>query len=274
MATSLKYMGMGGLVKNQQKEKEKEAGSSKDGEAEAWKAAAKGGMPNWVNFGRTGESAAQRERKKSVVEEAEAQDDKAIRFTISGVNQRMTKEDFIREMQKLDKSTRKEVVDQSTASNRVKTLAKQDPAPGAASSSPSRAAGAKHITVSKPAVQFDGQEDESGSSSSHRQGRAPRRKSPSISPEISPGRSASDEEPSQDEPETAVERRRRLAVLKSVEGDDNDESNETPAERRRREAALGVSGGDRDSDSDDDDTPRVPPARRGIRFAEPERGRK
>lgn len=276
MATSLKYMGMGGLVKNQQKEKEKEAGSSKDGgEAEAWKAAAKGGL-NWAGFGRTGEGAAERERKKSVVEEAAAQDDKQIRFTISGVNQRMTKEDFIREMQKLDKGTRKEVVDQSTASNRVKTLAKQDPAPSATSSSPSRATGAKHITAPKPAIRLDGQDDEeSGSSSSARPGRAPRRKSPSISPEVSPGRSPSDDEPSQDEPETAVERRRRLAVLDSVEGDDNrDETNETPAERRRREAALGVSGGGHDSDSDDDDTPRVPPARRGIRFAEPERGRK
>ena len=49
---------MGGLIKNQQKESEKEADSSKDGEAKAWKAAAKSGIPNWVNFRRTGKSAA------------------------------------------------------------------------------------------------------------------------------------------------------------------------------------------------------------------------
>jgi sodium/hydrogen antiporter len=51
-------------------------------------------------------------------------------------------------------------------------------------------------------------------------------------------------------------------VSRAEEGD-----NETPAERRRREAALGSSGAN-DDDSDDEGGERVPPSRRGIRFAD------
>ena len=73
-----------------------------------------------------------------------------------------------------------------------------------------------------------------------------------------------------------MERRRRLAALQGVR-DDNDEDEdhaETAAERRRREAALGMAPHGDGDDSDDDDTPRVPPSKRSIRFADvPERGR-
>lgn len=51
-------------------------------------------------------------------------------------------------------------------------------------------------------------------------------------------------------------------VSRPEEGD-----HETPAERRRREAALGSSGVN-DDDSDDEGGERVPPSRRGIRFAD------
>jgi hypothetical protein len=81
-----------------------------------------------------------------------------------------------------------------------------------------------------------------------------------------------------------VERGRRRAALKgsgSGSGDDSNNSNdgedqrETAAERRRREAALGMTPhADVGEDSDDDDTPRVPPSRKSIRFADAvERGR-
>jgi hypothetical protein len=77
-----------------------------------------------------------------------------------------------------------------------------------------------------------------------------------------------------------VERGRRRAALKGS-GDDSNNSNdgedqrETAAERRRREAALGMTPhADVGEDSDDDDTPRVPPSRKSIRFADAvERGR-
>lgn len=81
--------------------------------------------------------------------------------------------------------------------------------------------------------------------------------------------------------ETPAERRRREAINSAASssiGVDRGRSltGETPAEKRRREAALGVSEDVADSDSDDDNTERVPQARRpGIRFAEePIRGRK
>ncbi|UPK95737.1 hypothetical protein LCI18_006672 [Fusarium solani-melongenae] len=51
-------------------------------------------------FGRA--VASERVTKESVVAETEAADDKDIRFTIGGVSQRMTKDEFIREVQKLD----------------------------------------------------------------------------------------------------------------------------------------------------------------------------
>jgi NhaP-type Na+/H+ or K+/H+ antiporter len=47
-----------------------------------------------------------------------------------------------------------------------------------------------------------------------------------------------------------------------------DDGTETAAERRRREGALASSAKADDEDSDDDNTPRQPPARVGIRFAE------
>ncbi|KAJ9136721.1 Na(+)/H(+) antiporter [Pleurostoma richardsiae] len=278
MAQSLKYMGMGGLVKGAPKTEQPAEPSTSGGAEEADKAPGKPPKRSWTGFGREGEaSAAQRERKKSVAEQQE-EDDRQIRFTIGGVGQRMTKSDFIKEMQKLDKSTRREIVDQSSASQVVKSLAKQDPSPSPSPSPVSRqfpqtAADRRKAAMSvSSALTPAGDEVGSGSSSSpHPRERRPRSRSPSPSP--SP--SLTDEDvPSQALPETAVERRRRLAVLKGVQGDGDghDDSNETPAERRRREAALGVSGAD--EDSDDDDTPRVPPARRGIRFADdPERGR-
>ncbi|ROW14944.1 hypothetical protein VPNG_03364 [Cytospora leucostoma] len=229
-----------------------------------------------------------RETKRIEALQAEKEDDRHIRFTIGGVGQRMTKDDFLSEMKKLDKSTRQRVVEQSSASQRVKTLAKEDPpTTGKAQQS------AKGKVISPPQPIKAGEPSnsadtsrESSSKAATRQpspprGRAPppaRRQSPSSSGDVSDEPRYSSDAPSHDVPETAVEKRRRLAVLKGLEGADEEDSEgagETAAERRRREAALGVTGGYRSEDSDDDDTPRVPPARRGIRFADvPERGRK
>ncbi|KAF5655964.1 cpa1 family monovalent cation:h+ antiporter, partial [Fusarium heterosporum] len=102
-----------------------EAGPSNSGE----KAGAK---PAWAKLGgvfggnnNNNNNTSDQARKKSVAE-TQAADDKAIRFTIGGVGQRMNKEDFIREVQKLDSRTRKEVVEQSNASQAIKKVAKQD----------------------------------------------------------------------------------------------------------------------------------------------------
>ncbi|EGR50141.1 uncharacterized protein TRIREDRAFT_76311 [Trichoderma reesei QM6a] len=197
-------------------------------------------------------------RKKNVAHQEDSDDDRKIRFTIGGVGRRMTKEDFIREVQKLDASTRKEVVDKSSASNALKNLARQD----------------LHVQgTSRPLNIPEIIEPESSSGPA------------STSASTSVGVNAS-VQPSELDGETPVERNRRLAALGGQQSeterresaidarqrmdDTSLSTGETPAERRRREAALGVGGptAAEDSDSDDEGTPRVPPARRGIRFAE------
>lgn len=329
MSQGLKYMGMGGLVKPKPTG---EASGAAEGSGSASPAGAGGEAPasptrpgarprtntrtkiSWVAGlgGRAGTAAAGEEKpdKRKTVAEAEQEDDRHIRFTIGGVGQRMTKADFIREMQKLDSRTRREVVDQSNAPERVKTLAKEDPpptgsgaliTPGIEITAPQQTSNelvrGKAISAPQPAQKVESSPAGSSNSSSTAAGKAPvRRASPPAAArdedsdvdededddddeeEMARTPSATDA-PSHDVPETAVERRRRLAVLKSLQGEGSSASNggggddtETPAERRRREAALGMGGGE--EDSDDDDTPRVPPARRGIRFADtPERGR-
>ncbi|KAF6838218.1 sodium/hydrogen antiporter nha1 [Colletotrichum plurivorum] len=232
---SLKYLGMGGLLKaseNPQVEGSSQGESSADGAA---KSPAKSG---WQNIFRGGDSSAQNPKKKPAEEQQE--DDKHIRFTIGGVGQRMTKEDFIREVQKLDAKTRREVVDQSSASQRVKSIAKGDiPSP-----------------ADIPTIMI-GSDSADKRSASH---------SPKRVDTGSPTAPARRESQDEHEDETAVERQRRLAVLASQ--DDEEDAGETPAERRRREAALGMSSNGGGDDSDDEGGERVPPARRGIRFAD------
>lgn len=285
VSQSLKYMGMGSLIKANERTKEHDGDGDSEGDDPAALtrvASRPAGMSGWIGFARAtpGEPSSQRQRKKSVAAEQE-EDDRHIRFTIGGVGRRMTKDGFINEMQKLDQNTRQEVVDRSSASHTVKTLAKQNPSPSTSGVSglqdSDKAASATDVATTKIGGHGRSHTDgDSGSDagSSHRSSSsqletpiAPRRgRKASPSARVEAGSSA------HDVPESAVERRRRLAVLRGVddggEGDDKDDNyKETPAERRRREAALGMSNQPGD-DSDDDDTPRVPPTRRGIRFAE------
>lgn len=269
VSQSLKYMGMGGLVKPTERS---QGTSGPSGEADSSAAAGKqgtAGMGNWAGaFGRsTGvESSAPKARKKSEAEEAEEEDDRHIRFTIGGVGQRMTKEGFIQEMRKFDKSTRSEIVEHSDAPHVVKTLAKQDarsPVSSKRSPPPGKAVAGRSADASGPA-----RLPEASSTTTSTSGGRGLSLSSSQSPTGRPALGGGDGE-------TAVEQRRRLAAMKTAE-DAHDDMAETPAERRRREAALGMSStaGDADSDSDDDDTPRVPPAKRGIRFVEAPKGGK
>lgn len=291
MSQSLKYMGMGGLLKNTAKpEKPGEPSTATAGEAPEPKPGMRprtNTMTNWAAAlsGRgAGELAAQKQEKRKIEAEAQQADDRHIRFTIGGVGQRMTKDDFIREMRKLDSRTRERVIDQSTATERVKSLAKEDaqPDPTGNAGPASKSVRGKAISSPQPAITITKPPQTSPESSRNTSKAAtPRRQeSPRSSEEMPPIERTSSETPSREEPETAVERRRRLAVLDSLQGGGSGsgaDDMETPAERRRREAALGMSGanGEGEEDSDDDDTPRVPPARKGIRFADvPERGRK
>ena len=277
VAQSLKYMGISGLMKPTEKPAEvakddKKQADESDG-GDVTKVNSKPAMPSWINFGRgpAGEPSTQRQRKKSVAEQ-QAEDDRHIRFTIGGVGRRMTKEGFIQEMQMLDQGTRREIIDKSSASHTVKTLARQDAPPGGPSSSPAAVARRGRGKEARDTPSSE-QEDSRRSSGSHLEsGPSSRRDRPAAVP------TGGD-----DQQETDAELRRRLAAFQGVGDDDSEEDNdagnddfdETPAERRRREAALGMSGGPaQESDSEDDDTPRVPPARRGIRFADAPRAKR
>lgn len=272
VSQSLKYMGIKGG------DKSPAAGAAAGGEGSSSRPAKPTKRPTWASAVVGGGDAS---KKKNAVEEQE-EDDRHIRFTIGGVGQRMNKEDFIREMQKLDKSTRKEIVDQSNAPSAIKNLAKADLAPkqpqqpqqqpqpvqrraspaGSVKSNNSRSGSTRQGRPEKSEVMSEGSNIERSESISRSSSRSP-------SLVTAEGESSA---PSRDVPETAAERRRRLAVLQSVGDDVEGENGETPAERRRREAALGMTSGTaEDEDSEDDDTPRIPPPRRGIRFAEPTR---
>ncbi|KAH7308046.1 sodium/hydrogen antiporter [Stachybotrys elegans] len=239
---SLKYIGLGGRGRGAEKSPE---AAAEEGEASGAADADPARKPLTKRWTGLGGGSEQRTRKNSAGQEG-TPDERTIRFTIGGVGQRMTEKDFIREVQKLDASTRKEVLEQSTASKEVKARAQQ--------STPAR----------KPSPVVLEPEASTSNSSMEKEkepvrGRAGSRAEPPLPKESEDG-------------ETAVERRRRLAVL----SDQVEESGETPAERRRREAALGMGepSAGAESDSDDEGGERVPAARRGIRFAEPTRGPK
>ncbi|KAI3337205.1 alkali metal cation/H+ antiporter Nha1 C terminus-domain-containing protein [Xylariaceae sp. AK1471] len=251
VATSLKYMGIGGLMKPADHETEPGESSRAGPQATAQPRvtpARRASAINWVSFNRGGNN---EQRKRSGDPEAgqnqNEDDDRGIRFTISGAGKRMTKEDFLKEVQKLERSNR-EVPENLVASNDVKDTAKVPPQTEESGQTSRSDDENPHTSVTQASDSTLGEN-----------------KSPSQPAATTRGRSstkATEDTPSTDTPETAAERRRRLAAFASVREDDN---HETPAERRRREAALGVT---EESDSDDDDTPRVPRERRGIRFAE------
>ncbi|KAI1144322.1 alkali metal cation/H+ antiporter Nha1 C terminus-domain-containing protein [Hypoxylon sp. FL0543] len=254
VSSGLKKMGMGGLVKPSDKAPPKTGETSEKQPPQPARTKTGG----WPGFSRGG-AADQRRKDAAAPAEKSVEDDRGIRFTIGGVGRRMTKDDFLNEVRKLDAKTRREVVEQSTAPPAVKSMANEgrradtSPAQGQAPAL-APAPVQPHISVTQ------------ASTSTRDSSKSPARPEP----EPTRGRSPTtdtERPPTSNTPETAAERRRRLAAFASVR-EDND-NGETPAERRRREAALGVDSGTvEDSDSDDDDTPRVPPARRGIRFAD------
>ncbi|KAK6852105.1 sodium/hydrogen antiporter [Apiospora arundinis] len=269
-----KYIAMGLGKKGEKAMKEGAAdntGSSGEGSGEAGPSKSGNTKPSfggWTGFGRP----AAGEGKKgaaAIPEEGVDEDDRKIRFTIGGEGRRMTKDDFLREVQKLDVKQRREVIQQSDASPAMKALVKQQAQAGTASPA---ATGSSRPSVKR------GESD-----SSRQQGKTPAKAQEApvtrgrsgtgksqVAIETGSDNTGSGDVAGSDQPETAAERRRRMAALSTIQDDDDVAEKETPAERRRREAALGLGETAReDSDSDDDDTPRVPPARRGIRFAEP-----
>ncbi|KAH7419426.1 alkali metal cation/H+ antiporter Nha1 C terminus-domain-containing protein [Cadophora sp. MPI-SDFR-AT-0126] len=235
-------------------------------------------------------------------------DDRHIRFTIGGAGRRLTKDDFLKEIQSLDPKARAAIVDGSDAPAAMKDLARKDASsdsPGssrlftakstqmASSKVNAKTVGAEMARRRGATIDEDGEMRESGSESEsdHQKRRA---KSVADQGSSNPTQPTDSRRVSHagDIGETQTERRRREQALKGVDsvtpaqrgrerardeeerhGDDDGRGEvETAAERRRREAALGLDrGAARGEDSDDDDTPRVPPPvakSRGIRFAQ------
>jgi sodium/hydrogen antiporter len=264
-------------------------------------------MGTW-GFGGKGTGSAE---KKAEADDED--DDRRIRFTIGGAGRRLTKDDFLREIQGLDPKARGEIVEGSDAPAAVKELARKDAsnnspgnnrlfhakgpqtAPGKLSA---KAVGARMARQ----LGSDVEETEEETDNEHER---MRNKSMANALQLSRRKDAplADADDHSDMPETAAERKRREAALKSIRDDDeispagsssssrngggrgrarqqdsddlDEDYEETAAEKRRREAALGLGGGDgkRDDDSDDDGAPRIPPpvkqgTTRGIRFAQ------
>ncbi|TGO38446.1 hypothetical protein BHYA_0075g00500 [Botrytis hyacinthi] len=229
-------------------------------------------MGTW-NFGKNTPNTENKEAE-------EDDDDRRIRFTIGGAGRRLTKEDFLKEIQGLDPKARCEIVEESDAPRAMKDLAKRDASDKTQGSSRLFEAQNTQLAAGAQTARVVGKQ-----------------MAKSQGAKIDAIKESSETGSSKNEvPETAAERRRRHDALKGVEEDEErdeargrgrgrgrspsrggngPEEKETPAEKRRREAALGESV---QSDSDDDDTPRVPPPAvrsRGIRFAQsPVRGKK
>lgn len=160
-------------------------------------------------------------------------DDKQVRFTIGGEGRRLNKDDFLKEVQNLDPKARREAIETATLPQAVKKTE-------------IRKAAAK----APPAVPVPEIREHRASDEIEERERAPARE-----PEREP-------EPAKPMAPPVMTPAAVARVSRQDEGD-----HETPAERRRREAALGSSGAN-DDDSDDEGGERVPPSRRGIRFAD------
>lgn len=252
LESSLKYLGLGAFARqDQDKPTESTAEEGKVGEpSEPVSRLAR----RW-----TGATDARRKSEAPVEEDP---DDKNIRFTIGGKGRRMTKADFIKEIQKLNDDDRSTVLEASNASDATKAVAQQ----------PRARRGTQTTTIPR-IVETAAADNTERRKASPSPARSPGRGRPGKGPAALAPAAA----PVDDLEETPVERKRRLAVLASQASEEEAKPAgkasavvETPAERRRREAALGAATVE-ESDSEDEGGERVPPARRGIRFAEPSR---
>ncbi|KAH8668247.1 alkali metal cation/H+ antiporter Nha1 C terminus-domain-containing protein [Tricladium varicosporioides] len=161
-------------------------------------------------------------------EEDDEEDDRHIRFTIGGAGRRLTKEDFLREIQSLDPKARSEIVEHSDAPDTMKDLAKRDASkdhPGS-----SRLLGAKGLHSTSGGV---GAAKSAAAEMAKRKGATISEDESEDDDGISPGRRPSDAHPRMPKVPAPVARRQS-----SSPEDEYDDTRESAAERRRREQAL------------------------------------
>lgn len=188
-------------------------------------------------------------------EQADEDDDRHIRFTIGGAGRRLTKEDFLKEIQSLDPKARCEIIYESDAPAEMKDLAKKDASDDSPGSSrifgaknPQRAASkgvansigaamarAKGADLRREEDEGYGRDHESGSEESDSD-REQRKRGKAVldlsrkrqRAELMGDRKLSkiESHASAEQPETEAERKRRLGALKGVD-------NVTDAQRGR-----------------------------------------
>jgi len=225
------------------------------------------GVGNKANDGGpsgTADGAVQESKRKVRKGEGDERDDARLRFTINAGGRRMSKADFISEIQKMDPKKRARVVENSDAPEAIKEEARADahdnhqPAQKAERPDIKLTPASPNIAVAEARQDGDDQ--------------------------AKVRRTASHEEaPSGPEGLTLVDSNEQAIPFHDVTGDlhrhsiQNGTGQETPAQRRRREATQQAQQKQprpvADEDSEDDGTERVPPAaasskqNQGIRFA-------
>lgn len=232
-------------------------------------------MSAWTGFGGKKEDETDPTKKSARrAKDDEDDDDRRIRFTIGNAGRRLTKDDFLKELQQLDPKARQKIVESSDAPADMKEMARKD----ADDSSPgsSRLFGARNPQVTagqKEATMLGAKmaQDRGASVGSDR--------SPGASREPT-GRRTLEKIESRDslegEEETAAERRRREQVLKGVadgsrsnsvsqsnSGVNSDEDEPaTAADRRRATAMAGRPRPSEDKDGATSPTGETPAERR------------
>ncbi|KAG8530507.1 uncharacterized protein KY384_005010 [Bacidia gigantensis] len=218
-------------------------------------------MSEWAGMGRSragdgGVDASQAgevsKAKKPKADEDPNED--RIRFTVGTGGRRMSKQEFVEQLQQLDPKTRRQVVEQSDAPREVKDEVQADAAHEARGGesamrprSGSRKQSTPLITPSKPLVPVPEQPmDEDGEPMPiiHRIDTAIDPNANTSKESVAAPSTIGEEVPTHDVSQTI---KRRTAHIE-----------ETAAERRRRLASQ-----DRDEDSEDDGTERVPPFMQG-----------
>ncbi|KAL2011355.1 hypothetical protein VTN00DRAFT_4073 [Thermoascus crustaceus] len=235
-------------------------------------------MGTWVGMGEKAGEPSKDGKKKSKDEDEDSDD--GLRFTLArdvgegGIGhqgRRMSKQDFIKEFQKLDPKARREMVDETDAPGSVKQAAHKQAKRGTSTQIPEDL----EMTVESPSESSESERDipapdiaaslakySGDSAAQERRRRLSAAESPSPTSK-SRRRRDSDDDGTERIPPSERRRAAGLPTTSVSRSDDLDEG-ETPAERKRRLAALGELRGDDESDeeavvsdSEDDGEPRV-----------------
>ncbi|TKX22052.1 putative Na(+)/H(+) antiporter [Elsinoe australis] len=237
-----------------------------------------------------------KKRKKNTVD---PDDDERIRFTVEAGGRRLSKAEFIQQIQRLDPKTRAKFVEQSNVPEKVKEEARADAREHDRNKNATGSyfpdAPQVNVQPPSPSVQATAQEREEGHGAELK--KVATDESTAKGPE---GLTFTDEK-GEDIPfhdvggdlarhsgETAAQRRRREAAERAAAEDEDSEDDgtervppriaplknkgrmgsdteeETAAERRRREGALGIRHEDEESESEEEESTQQ---RKGIRFA-------